>query len=260
MNAQIQLELQPAHVAEWDAEDKSESRLGQTEVEWIDASEMPALMSGVQMSLPADIDYHELAEYAAKQPTPLNLDLPLNTKDFSYFLVSLPLSILVPQPRRLCRLKIVLELKPVAGQKPASKKPTRPVVIYDLYPGEKVEEREINLGTMSVDVTKALMFINPVAGAAVSNCLGLKLDIPVKWKSALTVIQATGRMNTQALWDVTDKNIEHGFNVYVIVRVPKGIDVEVSAQLSFELRQPGLVGFWKKAHLKAAPQSYLLTK
>jgi hypothetical protein len=239
------LEFQPTSVAEWDEEDEMVGVLAGEMLVKADDAEARTMLNAVILNLPRQIDQVELIAYAAQRPTPLGLDLPPDSGRSDFYLVEMPLNILVPGPRRLVKLRLSLDLQLVGAA-------GGDAVAYDLYPKDTTDVKTILTGDASLDVSKALKFALGVipAGAAaapLADCLGLKLDLPFKWSAKYAQVQTTDRLSNPVEWYVTDGDIQNGFTADVIIRAPRGASVQVSATVTFELRWPGPLGNVLKA-------------
>jgi len=241
----IEVELFPAAIPEWEAEDIATGVLDETVL--VEPDEARAMLAAIRLALPADIVATELVGYAAERKTPLEEALRPDTARFDFHLLELPLNILVPDPHHLVRLRLKLELKDAGG--------VGPVSCYDLFPTDSWEDRLFDVGNLSLDVSKALTFLCPVP---VADVLGLKLSVPLKWRSRFVSIRTTDRMSNPVEWYVTDRAIENGFAAYAIVRAPKRARVEVAAVLTCELRTRGLLGGLRKARYTSHPRTYRL--
>jgi hypothetical protein len=157
----------------------------------------------------------------------------------------LPVNILIPPPRKLTRLRLALDA--------TSDGPTdEPVVAYDLFPPDAWKPITHDLGTASVDVGKALVFLSPVIG----DVLGLKLSFPLKWTTTYVSVRCSDRLSNPVEWYITDETIDHGFTGYVIWRKPKGSQLKVSASLLGELRDKSMFGRLAKAQFKTDTETY----
>ena len=114
----------------------------------------------------------DLIGYAKGRTTPLEESITAHSSTYQYFLMQMPLNILIPPKRTLTRLRLTLSAEHDRQGRGA-------VVAYDLFPPDAWQTAEHDIGDASVDVSKALMFLCPVA----ADALGLKLTIPIRWHS-----------------------------------------------------------------------------
>jgi hypothetical protein len=204
------------------------------------SNEIQTMLDELRVELPRDIQRAELIGYAAKVECPLGTGL--EGERFRYFLLSVPLNVLVPDMYRLVRLRLRLELEAEGA------------VAYDLFPQDQWSTGETSLGEASVDVSKLLKFVCPPA----ADCLGLKLGFPIKWKTTSVRIRTSDRMSNPVEWYLTDDAMQHGFAGYAIVRAPANTPVEVRATLACEVRRAGVLGHFTSARLQSAKHSYTL--
>lgn len=207
------------------------------------------MLNQIHLKLPKNIDYTELMGYAKMKDNPLSLDLPADNERFNFYLIEMPLNILIPENYQLVRLRISLYLE-------TEEKNSDKVIAYDLFPPDKWEEKTTALGEFKLDVSKMLSFIweQPVA-----ECFGLNLNIPIKWKSKSVQIRTSDRMSNPVEWYVTDQAIDNGFTGYVVIRTPKNTFVNINAVLACELRKPGILGKILKARYQSESQKYSIS-
>jgi hypothetical protein len=243
---EVELQLARTEVREWDEEDLMGSDLAD-QLESADASSAAEIISSCSFRLPVDLATRELVGYAAQQGTPLGAEISPDASRFDFHVVSVPVNIVVPPPQRLVRLRLILRLQ--------SDPATEPILAWDLFPTDKVENVDVNIGEASLDISKALAFVCP---APVADVLGLKLRFPIAWKSVNVVIDCSGRMSNPAEWYVNDASISSAFIGYAIVRAPKGSRVSVATELVGEIRRPGPLRRLLKAQFRSATQTYAL--
>ena len=239
------LVLEPTAVPEWDTEDLLFSDLA-TAAEDVSADEARAKFSEVTLAFPTACLDRDLVAYAQAESTPLGPEIVAAAQQFDFHLMELPVNILVPPRQTLARLQVNLTAEPANG--------TGTVLSYDIFPKDSFKMVEHDIGSVSVDVSKALMFLGPV-GKAVSDVLGLKLSVPIKWDSLSVSVRTTDRLSNPVRWDVVDEAINQGLTTYVIWRAPKGSTVTVKAALLGELRW-GLLGRLRKARFRTDDQEY----
>jgi hypothetical protein len=249
------LELQITNIPEWDAEDEFTSEAAGEVLIRASDTKSEEMLNAIRLELPRVIEQVKLLQYARERQTHLNLTIPPDCKHCDFYLIELPLNILVPN-LRMVRLRLRLELKAI-GQVP------EPIVAYDLFPNDRVDVRTIMTGEASLDVSKALKYILVATGAGaaaapLTECFGLKLDLPFKWTSTYSTIQTSDRLSNPVEWYVTDSSIQNGFTGNVIIRAPKHAQVKVIATLSCEVRKAGLAGRILKAQYITVPRTYLL--
>lgn len=241
---EFSIRMHPAEIVEWEAEDQVFGVLAE-ETEPVSDEEVRTMLDQMRISLPRQIQHAELVSHAAKVQSPLGEGLAAG--DYNYFLVEVPLNILVPENHVMVRLRLQLDLS--GGESGA--------VAYDLFPPDQWEAGEISLGEVNVDVSKLLTFAFP---APIADCLGFKLGFPIKWKTHTVNVSSSDKMSNPAEWYVKDESIQHGFVGYLIVRAPKGEMVEVEATLTCELRMAGLFGKIKKKRFRSDRQIYSLSE
>lgn len=242
--------IHPAAIPEWDAEDMLTGRLSGDTV-FASEAEAEAMLKAINLGLPEAITQTELLGYAAHRATPLSLDIPADSAQYDFYLAEIPLSLLVPDEQRLVRLRLRLSLQ-------AENSGGSPPVAYDLFPTDQVDDVAHSVGEVSLDVSKALTFLHGTSLAPLADAFGLKLETPLKWTSKHVRVRTTNRMSNPVEWYVKDEAIQNGFTGYLIVRVPRGQAITVRAEVSFELRKPGLLGRILKARYKSDVQSYPL--
>ena len=223
----------PATVAEWQAEDLMAGRLGRDAVE-ATKDQAEEMLKEVDISLPDDILETELVGYAERQKTPFDQAIQPDSSRYSFYLIGVPVTIVVPKERQLVRFKLRLDLEPKEGP--------HPPVPYDLYPVSLTGENVKDLGEVDIDISKALTFIPSPISKPIADCLGFKLKFPLRWTSKYIIIAASGRMKSPIQWYVTDLAIKDGFTGYAIIRAPKDLTVKICPELAYELRKPGISG------------------
>jgi len=250
------LQLIPVTIPEWDDNDEMENVLSSEVLEKADEAECRKMLDAVRLEFPNvdDLPHVKLLEFAQQYKTPLELDLPPDIERYDFHLVELPLNILTPN-HRLTRLRIKLDFG-VHNQQSAK------AVAYDLFPKDQSDVKEIMNGGVKLDLSKALKFMLHAVGAGsaspLTDALEIKLDIPLKWRSAYTTIQTTDRLSNPVEWNITDNAIANGFTGYVIIQAPKDAEVSISAELNCELRKTGVLGKILKAQYRTDLHTYLL--
>jgi hypothetical protein len=239
----ITLTLEPTSVSEWDAEDLAFGDLSDT-AEMATEAEARQIFDGVTLNFPRVCLTRDLADYAAQHDTPLGEAIIADGARFDFYLMELPVNILIPESRKLTRLRLSLDAAPTAQAHV-------PVVAYDLFPTDKWHAVTHDVGSVSVDVSRALTFLYPVVG----DVLGLKLAVPIRWTSQYVAIRTTDRLSNPVVWDVSDDTIGHGFTGYVIWRTAKGAGLTVTATLLGELRSTGLSRL-RKAQFRTDSKNY----
>jgi hypothetical protein len=239
------VQLEPAEVPDWDAEDLLSGRLA-AQLEPADPEQARQMLKRVRLELPEVVDHRELVGYSASRSTPLAESLAPDLQRFDYHLVELPLTILIPDDTlQLVRLRLTVDIDAGPGAK---------AVTYDLFPRDDWSDVQHDIGEASLDVAKALMFVCPVLG----EVLGLKLSLPLRWTSHDVRVRTTDRLSNPVEWYVTDRSINEGFSGYLIARSPKGAPVTLHAGVWCELRRSGLAGRILKATYRSAAESYVL--
>jgi hypothetical protein len=240
---EITLKLEPTSVDEWDAEDLAFGDLSEPP-ETLTEDEARQIFDQVILTFPRVSLTQDLVGYAAQRKTPLGEAITPDAERFDFHLMELGVNILIPEPRKLTRLRLSLEATPTV--------PTQvPVIAYDLFPTDAWQSVTHDIGSVSVDVGRALTFVSPVVG----DVLGLKLTIPLKWTSEYVMVRSSDRLSNPAVWDVADDAIGHGFTGYVIWRTAKGVSLTVAASLVGELRSTGF-GRLRKAQFRTDRRDY----
>jgi hypothetical protein len=245
MTAIREAQLEPTSVPEWEAEDMLAGRLA-AELRPADPDEARAMLEDLRLGFPAVLDHRELGQYSAARGTPLAAELVPDAERFAFHLVEIPLTILVPEGRRLVRLRLRTELDAGDGG---------PAVAYDLFPPDRWRDVAHDAGEISLDVAKALTFVCP---APVGEALGLKLKLPLRWHTREAQVRTTDRLSNPVEWYVRDSSITEGFTAYLIVRAPKGAPLTVRAHLVCELRRPGPLGRILRASFRSGEERYEL--
>ncbi|MGA3094990.1 MAG: hypothetical protein ABSF25_00930 [Bryobacteraceae bacterium] len=235
------LTLRPVSVPEWEAEDLVRGVLGPA-VTMATDEQAEAMLKEIRVKLPQDILREDLATYAGPQKASFQIPDGVETTNYDFYVIQVPLNILVPEGR-ITRLRLRLQLV-TAGVGGA--------VAYDLFPPDKWDVSTVKVGDVKLDVSKALGFVCPAA----ADCLGLNLGFPIQWTVYNTRIETTDRMSNPVEWYVTDRSVEHGFSGAVIARVPKGADLSVEAAMVGEIRKSGPLGRLLKARFASDTRIY----
>lgn len=249
------LELQTTSVPEWDDEEETAGALTDGTLVNADEDEAFGMFEQMQFSLPNNIEWTELVGYAKTRKTPFKLTISPD-KDYSYYLIEIPLNIMMIK-QRLVRLRLKLRLA-VSGRD------HKDIEAYDLFPTDQVDTKTIMSGQANLDISPALKFaLTAIGGPAaipftpLIECLGLKLSLPFKWKSSHARVQTSDRMSNPVEWYVADESIQNGFTGYAIIRAPKKSKVYVTATLVGEVRKSGFLGRILRAQFKTAePNTY----
>jgi len=247
------LQLRSTSIPEWEAEDEMAAVLAYETVEKASDTEAKEMLDAMRLELPRVIDQVKLLEYAQEHNMPLDQAIIPDSKHYDYYLIELPLNILVPN-QRLVRLRLLLELE-------ASKQKTEDIVAYDIFPNDQTDVKEIITGEVNLDVSKALGFCLAATGAGLASvplteAFGFKLAIPFKWTSQYARVQTTDRMSNPLEWYITDSSIQNGFTGYAIIRAPKKSRVRVNATIAGEVRRADLLGKVLKAQYMSDTCAY----
>lgn len=248
------LSFQPTVIPEWEAEDEMSGVLSQNLVK-AGEKECKEMLDAMRFELPnvMDLNHVKLLQYAQDRQTPLELVIPPDSRNFDFYLIELPLNILVPQ-QRVTRLRMMLNLE-ATGRQPGE------TVAYDLFPNDQTELKTLMTGEVTLDVSKTLKYILSSVGAGtaapLTEAFGFKLNAPFKWTSTFTKVQTSDRMSNPVEWYITDSSIQNGFTGHVIIRAPKDSQVSVAAKIVCELRKKSIVGFFTK-HFISDTQIYPL--
>jgi len=235
------LTLRVTSVPEWEAEDLVRGVLGPA-VALASDEQAKAMLSEINIGLPVDILHEDLATYAGSQKASFQIPDGVETANYDFYVIQVPLNILVPEGR-ITRLRLSLHL--VTGGAGGA-------LAYDLFPPDKWDVSTLKAGEVKLDVSKALGFVCP----AVADCLGVNLQFPIQWTVHNTSIRTTDRMSNPVQWYVTDRSVEHGFSGAVIARVPKGADLTVEAGMVGEIRKSGPLGRLLKARFASDTRIY----
>ena len=248
----IRIQVAPTSVPAWDQEDEASSVLGGPELHKASDAEAQAMLDKMTLELPAALDWIELVRYAQQHRVAGGLQIPADSRNFSFYVFEAPLSIILTGGQRLVRLRLNLDLR-------AENSALGEVVAYDVFPPSDVDVKKLASGEVNLDISKALQFVLTAAGAAAAapalECLGLKLKLPFEWNTLAVKLQSSGRMSSRVEWYVTDALIQRGFAPAAILRAPRGTPVIVEATLAGELRVAGPAGWFLKAQF-APPRSH----
>ncbi len=255
--ATFRAELQPFNVEEWIAEDELRAPLDLEAIapfETADPAMAKQMLDETVINLPQALDWCELEAFAQKHQTLGGLLVEPSTKNYSFYSVEVPVSIILPGKQNLVRLRLELELL-ATGHEP------KDVVAYDLFPKKQIDVTRILAGEVNVDISKGLEYVLAAAAPALApaaECLGLKVKAPFQWDSKKIVLQSSGRMSNPVQWYVLDQAIQNGFAPNAILRAPKGATVTVTTRLAGEVRvRDGLLRYKTQFHLPK-PTLYVL--
>lgn len=240
----MELVLEPAEIAEWDAEDLLSGHLA-AQLEIADRDQAKAMLEGVRLELPPVVDHRDLVDYSARRGTPLDEGLIPDLDRFDFHLVELPMGILVPESRRLVRLRMSVRMDTGVGE---------PAVAYDLFPRDDSSVVAHDVGKVGLDVAKALTFVSPALG----DVLQLNLAVPLRWTSKSVRVRTSDRLSNPVEWYITDRSVTDGFTAHLIVRSPKGSPLTLHATVACELRRTGPLGRIMKATYLTGDHAYPL--
>ncbi len=234
------LRVRPALIPEWEAERLLNATLREP-LERLDDEQAQLLLDELVFQLPSVMVWHELVPKPGT--TPLGPLVP-DFDRYAYYLTELPLSILVPEGKgRLRRLRLRVELSP--GTKTGSVETAtggspsvEPPVATDIFPTRELEEQTTDLGTLSVDLAKGLLFVFGPAAEPASELLDLKITVPLKWMTREVTVRGTGRNNSEVNWEVKEAKLEEGFTSCMILRTPRGTPIGIRATMVGELVGP----------------------
>ncbi len=250
------LKLEPAHLPEWEAEDLLAADLAE-DAALASVKEAEAMLDKITLTLPKAVMHQELVGFAASRETPLGESIRSDGDRFAFHLVELPLNILLPPDRRLVRLKLSLHARPIAGDpRGPSPEDAEPVVAYDLFPPDAWDDKVHDIGEAHVDVSQALQFVFPALPA---GALGLKLSLPIRWRTRFVLVRTSDRLSNPLEWYVKDEDITHGFTCYSIWRAPKHLGLSIDASLWGEVRATRLFAKRLKAPFCGGKVSYSIT-
>jgi hypothetical protein len=250
----VKIGLAPTSVSAWDEEDEASAVFGE-ELQSADDAQAKAMLDQLALELPAALDWKELVRYAQQHQALGGLKIPPDSKNYSFYVIEAPVTIILPHDQKLVRLRLVLDLQGDSGS-------TGQVLAYDVFPPSQLEVKQLATGEVNLDVSKALQFILTSVGAAkaapATEALGLKLNLPFKWTTTSVKLQASARMSTRVQWYVTDASIQSGFAPCAILRAPRGTIVTVAATITGELRSRGPSGWFKAQFVSPQPRVYVL--
>jgi len=229
----IRMDFSPAVIPEWNADAALTGRLG---VPSVKAAPLPVedIFSAVDISLPQEIEQRFLSGFDKNQNTPLEVPLFADSGAYDYYLIEVPVTILVPEDRSLVWFGLALDLKASAPDGSAAK-----ALPYSLFPTTEWKEKDWDMGEMSLDTAKALKTLVPGLDK-VADALSFKIKFPVQWKTRRPMIQSTNRLRNPAKWIVKDEAIQNGFNAYAVVQASKDSTVTVEACLQAVVKKDGL--------------------
>ena len=213
--------LEPTTASEWATKDSEPTK-----------DEARKILTQITVELPTTLMHTHLLGYSAQHATPLDAAILPDLANYDYHLIEVPVTIIVPYPHQLIRLCLSLDLV-------APDQSDTSVVAYDLFPRSDSQFKDVDIGSVSLDVSKALTFIFPAPIAApIADALGLRLSLPIKWTSRTFTIQASEPASNHVEWIVEDEAINNGFTGYVIIEGPRAAAVCVQASLVCEVRSP----------------------
>lgn len=242
------LELHPTSIPEWDAEDEMTSVLARERLVKASDAESREMLERTRLDLPLAINWKELLQFAEHRQTPLALTIPPDSSRYSFYLIDLPLNIMVIN-QHLARLRLRLDLEAPGVN-------ADQLAAYDLFPRDESDTKTILTGEISLDVSKSLEFLT--MKAPLTGGFGFKLALPFKWTTTHPRVQTSDRMSNPVEWYVTDESIENGFTSHVIIRAPRTATVTVDATLVCDVRRAGLLGRILKAHFETISRRYTL--
>ena len=235
-----ELRVRPALVPEWEAERLLNATLREP-LERLDDAAAQLLLDEITFQLPSVLVWHELAPKPGT--TPLGPLVP-DFDRYAYYLAELPLSILVPEGKgRIRRLRLRVELSPsttteTEGTAKGGPVSVEPPVATDLFPTRELVEQTTDVGMLSVDLAKGLVFVFGPAAEPVSEMLDLTITVPLKWMTREVTVRGTGKNNSEVNWEVKEAKLEEGFTSCMILRTPRGIPIGVRATMVGELVGP----------------------
>jgi hypothetical protein len=242
--ATLKVELFPERVEEWANEDIFAGTLSR-DIEDASIQQAKDMLHNITLTLPPDILKTELVDYNNHLQTPLNLEIPPDNK-YNYFLIGVPLNIVLTEKTRMVRLALSLDMK----QREVAQQP----VAYDLFPNDKIEIKKILSGEFSLDIAKTLNFVTK---GSFGEIFSLKLEKPFSWTSQSIKVDCSDKMSNPAKWYVKDESIQNGFTGYVVAMAAKKKPLNIEAALAVELRKAGLIsGHLLKATFKSVTKTY----
>jgi len=248
----VRLDVAPTSIPEWDREDEQSAVLGGEELYKAEDTQAKAMLDQITLRLPTALNWVELLKYARQHPAVGGLQIPPDSRNFSFYAMELPIAIILPNNLRLVRLRLVLDLQVDPGD----------AVAYDVFPSPEIDVKKLATGEINLDVSKALKFILTSTGAAaaapIADCLGIKLNMPFEWSTTSVRLQSSGRMSNHVEWYVSDDSIQKGFAPATIVRAPKNARVKINATMAGELRFAGPIGWFKTQFASPQPMHYAL--
>ena len=232
--------MRPGEVPEWDAEEMLSGSLA--EEVW-PANEIQAreMLNDLRIELPDTLQHTDLVAFAGERATPLDETLRPSTTDNSFYLIGLPVPLVVPEDRRLVRLRLRMGL------------PDRSVA-WDVFPRTEWVTDEHQIATATLDVGKALTFVFPAVGQA----LGLKLEAPIHFTTTHARVQSTGPNSNPVDWLLDGDQVRAGFTAWLILCGPRHEKLDVSVRLACELRRSGVLGHLLRATFVSDEEHYVL--
>jgi hypothetical protein len=241
---EVPVELQPGRVPEWEAEDALLADLGPEQP--LSEEQIKQVLDEMYLTLPVSIDSVELTDWAGVHNTPLNLPITEDLKRYSFHLMRLTVNIISGKSTKIFRLRLQLDF----GS--ATHISELPVAI-DLFPKDSEQFQTYELGEAKLDISKGLSF---VVGKNLSECLGLSLKVPLRWKTQTVRIETSDRNSNPLVFRFGDKSIRDGVEVCAIVKAIKGAPLKIKATLACEVRHTGIGGLVTKARFVGQERDY----
>jgi len=247
----VRMDFRPAVIPEWEAEVALTGCLG-TRLMKSAPPPVEEFFRAVDICLPQEIEQRFLTGFDKNQNTPLQVPLLADSGAYDYYLIEVPVTILVPEDRSLIWFGLALELKASFADGAEAK-----ALPYSLFPTTEWKEKDWDMGEMSLDTAKALKALVPGLDK-IADALSFKIKFPVQWKSRRPMIQSTNRLHNPAKWIVKDEAIQNGFNAYAVIQAPKDSTVRVEACLQAVIKKDGL--FAPTETVPASRLSYTLRR
>ncbi|KUG20375.1 hypothetical protein ASZ90_009885 [hydrocarbon metagenome] len=182
------------------------------------------MLEEVYFSLPGRINALELVNFAHVQETPFKINLSPDALKFDYYLVKIPVNILLPETTKIEVLAMKAEIISMGEI-------NREIIAYDIFPKDTPRTREIAKGNLKIGISDVLTFVPHPAIQPLSKCLDCNIEFPIKWESKSYEIETSDTGSNPVYWRVNDEFIAGCFEAYCIIQAPKGIPVSLRVNL-----------------------------
>jgi hypothetical protein len=211
--------------------------------------EIREMLNNIHFHLPVSLLYmQKLSDKLAKENTPLSQEGKPDTHNKDYYLIGLPVNIVLTTDYKLVRLKLMMDLQA------SSENSATQIAAYDIFPKDTLTTRQVAEGKFAIDISKALKFIPAISSA--SDVISFNLESPIKWELKKFSIDTSDRMSNPVIWLVNDTEISNSFIAYSIIELPKDNAFSVHARLMGEVHTTGLKGLIAKAQFYSDERKY----